>query len=297
MKQLADLIQVSISQESPAWLRLVGCMVVLLIVLQTLYLIYRLIQEGGKAFQYGRSFFLKITLWRVLAYLFLSAFMVPLSPLISDGVQELEQRFFSPVYVNSDTSAFVLRCYEMELSRHCSEKEMQVVKSWTEKTAAAIGCTPLDIYQVAFVECSLDPFRVRTDGGAAGWIQFTNTGLDGLGASLADVKAACKRRDTEYIMSLTHDYLTQFGNVLPDAPAVYVAVAAAGHAGQTDAAHVIYTRSQHPNEYRANSALWDGWTVERGKVLRLTRNIDGRITVGDLAGCLAAKKSELLKKY
>ena len=216
---------------------------------------------------------------------------------IHDVLQEFKQRHISPIYAVSDTSAFALRCYEMELSRHCSEKELQVVKSWTEKTAAAIGCAPLDIYQVAYVECSLDPFRVRTDGGAAGWIQFTNTGLDGLGASLGEVKAACKRRDAEYIMALAHAYLTQFGKPLPDAPAVYVAVAAAGHAGQTDAAHVIYTRLQHPNEYNANSALWDGWTVERGKVLRLTRNVDGRITVGDLAGCLAAKKTELLKKY
>ena len=63
-----------------------------------------------------------------------------------------------------------------------------------------VGCSPLAIYEVAYSECGLNPFRIRDDGVAAGWIQFTTNGLpgiptDGRQTTLPEVKDACRRRD------------------------------------------------------------------------------------------------------
>lgn len=220
-----------------------------------------------------------------------------LAPTLSTGLEWIETRYLRPVYLDSaqrDTSALIA-VYEAEIRKHTSPEEFALVQTWTDSTARRIGSTKIAIYEAAYLECGLDPFRVRRDGVAAGWIQFTRVGLQGLGASLEDVVFACRARDTEKIMRLTDAYLTKQAGRIPEGASLrntidlYLAIFAPAHIGK-DGEAVVYAGRNNP-AYVLNSGL-DGWGLEGSKIVRGQK--DGKITVREIWLCLERKKRLLI---
>jgi len=217
---------------------------------------------------------------------------------ISGALQEFECRYLSPVYVGQYTATdeMKIRIYESEIRRHTTAGEFEIVRDSTRATSARIGSTPVAIYEAAYLECGLNPFRVRDDRVAAGWIQFTSVGLRGSGLSLERVIAACQDRDAALIMRLTDQYLRRKADRLPAGVSLrntidlYLAIFAPAHIG-ADPGKVVYAGFQNPAYYK-NSGL-DGWTVDGGKIVRGQK--DGRITAFEIYLCLERKKALLLK--
>lgn len=243
---------------------------------------------------WGRSRFapvLWVGFWSVVLWGF--------SGSLSDTLQDVEVRYLNPVYVgqHSPDSTALVSIYEQEIQKHTTPAEFQAVKRWTESTARRIGSTPLAIYEAAYLECGLNPFRVRDDREAAGWIQFTRVGLQGLGVSLEQVIAACRARDVETIMRLTDAYLFRKAEKAPEGSSLantidlYLAVFAPAHIGRAPEA-VVYAGFNNP-DYFKNSGL-DGWTVDGGKIVRGRK--DGRITVREIWLCLERKKGLLFPR-
>lgn len=216
-------------------------------------------------------------------------------PLV-DNMQYMEQ-IFTPAYISGDTSAHALALYEAELEKHCDTYEAAIVKRRTREMATKIGCAPLALYEVAHSECGLNPFCIRGDGVAAGWIQFTSAGLGFVpGVTLPQVKQACKDRDVEKIMQWTEIYLVGAagGKPITDATDVYVAVFAPGYVGADDG-QVLYSAARDGAKYWLN-VVFDGYYVDgKGRIICRESAKDGRITVGELRLHLEAKKARLLK--
>lgn len=230
---------------------------------------------------------------------FLSVVLWGFSGALVDVLQDVEVRYLNPVYVggHSPDSAALVAIYEREIQRHTTPAEFATVKRWTEATARRIGSTPLAIYEAAYLECGLNPFRVREDRVAAGWIQFTRVGLQGLGVSLEQVIGACRARDVETIMRLSDAYLTRKAEKAPAGASLantidlYLAIFAPAYIGRAPEA-VVYAGLNTPAYYK-NSGL-DGWTVDGGKIIRGKK--DGRITVREIWLCLERKKGLILKR-
>lgn len=212
---------------------------------------------------------------------------------VSNLLQYIEQGYLEPTYVNSEHSFFVEGKFEETIKRYTNEAQFLIVRDSTRALAKEIGCQPQDIYLVAYSECGLDPFRVRTDGIAAGWIQFTRVGLHGLGKSLEEVKQSCAAKDATELMRLTGAYIRRAakGRAIRSATDFYCAVFASGKlsASMDD---VLYSGFNNP-EYYLNAGL-DGYFVENEKVLHLPRLKDGKLTKRDLMAALEYKKSKLL---
>jgi hypothetical protein len=224
-----------------------------------------------------------------------------LSAPISSGLEEIETRWINPVYVNQSRpdSAAIIEIYEMEIRRHTSPDEFLIIRDSTRATASRIGSTPVAIYEAAYLECGLNPFRVRSDQVAAGWIQFTTTGCSGLGITKAQVIQACHRRDAAFIMRCTDAYLRRkaervpAGTTLRNTIDLYLAIFAPAHIGKAPDG-VVYAGFGNP-AYEKNSGL-DGWKVEQGgKIVRSHK--DGRITVKEIWLCLERKKGLLLANF
>jgi len=212
---------------------------------------------------------------------------------VTTGLQYVEQSI-SPTYISADTSFFAESRFEDAIKRHTNKAQFLIVRDSTRALAMEIGCRPQDIYLVAYSECGLNPFTIRTDGIAAGWIQFTRAGLNGLGRSLEDVKAACNAKDAVEVMRLTGAYIRRAaaGRKVDTAADFYCAVFAPAKmgAGMDDA---LYSGFSNP-EYYLNSGL-DGFFVEGEKVLYLPHLKDGKLTKRDLLAALEYKKAKFLK--
>lgn len=212
---------------------------------------------------------------------------------VTNGLQYVEQRI-NPTHTTSDTSFFAESRFEDVIKQHTNEAQFLTVRDSTRALAKEIGCRPQDIYLVAYSECGLNPFTIRKDGIAAGWIQFTRAGVKGLGRSLEDVKAACNAKDAVEVMRLTGAYIRRAagGRKIESATDFYCAVFAPAkmRAGMDDA---LYSGLSNP-EYYLNSGL-DGYFVESGKVLYLPHLKDGKLTKRDLMAALEYKKAKFLK--
>ena len=212
---------------------------------------------------------------------------------VTTGLQYIEQNI-SPTYCNSDTSFFAESRFEDAIKRHTNEAQFFIVRDSTRALAREIGCRPQDIYLVAYSECGLNPFTIRTDGIAAGWIQFTTAGLNGLGRSLEQVKQSCKAKDAVEIMRLTGAYIRRAaaGRKVETAADFYCAVFAPAKmgAGMDDA---LYSGFSNP-EYYLNAGL-DGFFIEGEKVLYLPHLKDGKLTKRDLQSALEYKKANFLR--
>lgn len=227
----------------------------------------------------------------------LSVALYAISSPLSGWLEWYETAYIEPVYLENvrPDSAALIELYETEIQRHTSPAEFQIVKTWTQNTAQRIGSTPVAIYEAAYLECGLNPFRVRDDRIAAGWIQLTRTGLSGLNVSHESVIQACRNRDTETIMRLSDAYLARKATKAPEGTSMrntidlYLAIFAPAHIGKEPGA-VVYAGRGNP-AYDKNSGL-DGWTVEGGKIVKGAK--DGQITVREIWLCLERKKSILL---
>ena len=234
------------------------------------------------------------------------------SGVLSDLLQEVEQRFFYPVWLNQydDVNEERLTAiYEAELARHTDAYELEVVKRRTREIAQKIQSTPLAIYECAWLECGLNPFTVRKDQVAAGWIQFTRVGLSGIrhegqAVSFDQVLYACKRRDIQLMMNLTEIYLTTHYHIAGERPLnntidLYLALFAPASIG---APHnkVIYQGRNNP-AYYLNKGL-DGWYITqtgdgRQQIFRKEAACDGAITIWEMYLALEAKKDRLVSTY
>ena len=290
-----DLLQILLSL--PGWIGYAICVGLFSIV----WLLYRyakaILTALFSIFREIRRPFIPITrgslVWLCLGGGLLFSAGAPLS----DGIQHLEQRYLHPTYLQADTAQWVVDVYEQEMSRHLYPSEIEIVRQRTRQIAARVGSTPLAIYEVAYSECGLNPFCVRKDGIAAGWIQFTTAGLHGLGYTLSDVKAACQRRDTRFIMDLTEAYLISRakGRALPRACDIYTCVFAPGWLGVADDVALYCT--SHGAAYDLNAGLDGYYLCDQGGrqlIMQSRQARDGRITITDLRLCLESKKAGLL---
>lgn len=290
MTAITDILQIALSQSG--WLLFLACVGIVLATWQALRL-------SGAVWRVVLSVLIPVNLRSALSVAFLAGLLFVFSGPAHDLLQDIEVRYLQPVYVGQYTAddETKIRLYEAEIRRHTTPEEFEIVKTQTAITAARIGSTPLAIYETAWLECGLNPFRVRDDRVAAGWIQFTRVGLSGLGISLEQVIAGCQSRDAAFIMRLTDEYLCRKADRLPQGASLlntidlYLAVFAPAHIG-ADPDRVVYAGFSNPAYYK-NSGL-DGWKVENGKIVRGEK--DGKITAEEIHFCLERKKALLINR-
>ncbi len=300
MKKILDLIQLLISNRIEIAF---GASILLsLIYMQSFKTVKTVYTWIYKAF---KKLLLKIS-WGNLFRLSALSMLIFLNRVwISDTIQYYEQVYINPVYVISDSSAHALSCYEKEMYSRIDANEADTVKKYTYKLASEIGCSPLAIYEVAYSECGLNPFVVRRDSIAAGWIQFTKPGLTYLKlnnrpATMRDVFSLCKNRNAGAIMDLTAQYMhtRRKGISLPTSTDIYTCIFAPGYVG-ADRDKVLYSGWDNP-AYYLNIGL-DGYYVKQTDkgdiILRQRSACDGKITGNDLALALEYKRAQLVKKW
>ena len=294
MTSLSDTIQILLTM--PAY-RFAACVALVVCLFQVLRLV-RVSWTGIVAL-------LKkcvVPFWRLRFWagvLAVSGILFLFSTPIHGFLQSLEYTYFNPVTLNESrtiTDAHAVALYEAVIKKHCDSYEFEIVKRRTAETAAKINSTPQVIYEAALLECGLNPFRVRDDLVAAGWIQFTHAGLSGLGVSMDRVIQACRNREVELIMDLTEQYLVRkweragrpdMRNTID----LYLAIFAPAHIGK-EPEKVVYAGFDNPAYYK-NSGL-DGWGQDgQGRILRGAK--DGKIQVWEIYLCLERKKGLLLK--
>lgn len=303
MKQASDILQIMLSDGS--WVGYVCWVLAVLVMAQAIKVVLAPLALFKYLWAVRWSILLRPGKWSMVKVCALALVLWVFRSPLTDRIQYLEQRYINPAFTIGDTSTHTMALYELELARRVDPYELEIVKRRTRQIAARVGSTPLAIYEVAYAECGLNPFEVRSDGVAAGWIQFTNAGLDGLTiggeqATLSQVKAACKVRDVGLIMDLTEQYLVSRakGASLPRSVDVYVCVFAPGHIGRPDT-KVLYAGWNNPSYYM-NAGL-DGYYTKlidgRQHIFRSRSACDGQITIDDLNLALQAKKSRLIQKY
>lgn len=303
-----DVVQILLQQDP--WLRFLFCVVLALLI----FIMYRIFKLGlgfvWRILKFVYQFFFVWTRRNWLLVGLAGGLLWLFSTSIIDGLQDFEQRYLNPSYLNA-LSNFnderLISMYEDEMGKHTDTYEKNVVMKRTREMAEKMASSPLAIYETAYLECGLDPFRVRSDKVAAGWIQFTRAGLVGMtykgkAVRLEDVMAACARRDINFMMDLSEMYLlNQYqrsgSKPLHNTIDLYLAVFAPAHIG---AAHnkVVYEGYKNPSYFK-NAGL-DGWYTENasdGKQLILRKNAarDGKITIWEIYLALESKKNRLVK--
>lgn len=295
MRKVSDLFQLFLSDDGG--IGFVAWVIVTVAVLQAGKLFF----AGVELIQYfwrKRSvlFFIPNSKAKIALVLTIAFVLYLFRAGLVEQIQYVEQMYIHPTYLVSDSSYWATSCYETELKKRVNQSEFETVRDSTYSLAKELGCEPLAIYEVAFSECGLNPFCVRTDGIAAGWIQFTAVGVRYLGVSLSEVKQWCQTRDAKRMMGLTGKYMRKAANgrTLRTSTDVYCAVFAPGKIGHGED-QALYSGWGNP-EYFLNKGL-DGYQIRGEKVLFLSSKRDGVLTKNDLTGALAYKKAGLLTKY
>ncbi len=309
-KAVIDFVQYLLSQDT--WLRWIACLLLVYLLLQT----FRIVQLALRFFwQFLKKSYRFIFIWGkrnlILITVLGTALWLLSNPLI-DLMQEVEQRFFSPVFVNefsSFTDEHLTAIFEAELARHVDPYQKEIVMRRTRETAAKIQSTPAAIYQAAYLECGLKPFEVRSDKVAAGWIQFTRAGLGSLiykgrPVTFDEVLAACQSKDIEFMMDLTELYFLhkyqQCGQKPLNHPIdLYLALFAPVHIGAPKE-QVVYEGLDNPSYFKNNGL--DGWYVAatpegQQQIFHKRSARDGKITIYEIYLALEAKKNLLLLRY
>ncbi len=309
-KALLDFLQYLLSQDTWArWIASVLMVAVLWLVWRVLRLTLGSLWRGLRRV-WGLVFVW--SWWRLLWVVGIGTLVWAFSTPLIDFIQEIEQRYLTPVYLDAFShlsEAHQTALFEAELRRHTDPYEHAVIVRRTQEMAQKIASIPLAIYEAAYLECGLKPFRVRTDGVAAGWIQFTRTGLSGLTyegkpVSFDDVLRACERRDVGFMMDLTEQYLCRKYEQAGQRPLhntidLYLALFAPAF---ISAPHhqVVYAGQDNPSYYK-NAGL-DGWYVVntaegRQQIFNKRSARDGQITVWEIYLALEAKKRRLFASY
>lgn len=309
-KAVVDFIQYLLNQDT--WVRWIACILLVYLLLQAL----RILQLAGRYFlQFLKKTYRFVFIWGKRNLIIISVLGTLLwafsNPLI-DLMQDLEQRFLSPVYAYSFShfsDEHLTAIFEAELGKQVDPYEKAVVIRRTREMAEKISSTPLAIYEAAYLECGLKPFEVRSDRVAAGWIQFTRAGVaslkyKGKPVTMDDVFRACREKDIAFMMDLTELYLVrkfeQSGKKpLHNTIDLYLALFAPAHIGAPHS-QVVYEGYDNPSYYK-NAGL-DGWyttTDARGRqqIFRKRSERDGKITILEIFLALEAKKNRLLANY
>ena len=291
MKPLSDALQILLS--TPGSMGFAACFLLAWALIQASALVSMLVRALRLSWGFIRPFIVLPIGKRVFYILAFASLLFVLRLTISDTLQYAEFVFI-PAYEVSDTSSYALSVYEGKIRSMLRPDESEIVVRRTHEIAAKTGSAPLAIYEVAHSECGLNPFCIREDGVAAGWIQFTTIGLGGLGYNLAQVKQACHERNTDFIMDLTEKYLTDRakGKALNDALQVYLCVFAPAFIG-ADESTVLYQGWNNPAYYK-NSGF-DGYYSVGGRIYRDRVHKDGAITIKEIKLHLETKKSRLLQ--
>ncbi len=309
-KNVSDLLQYLLHQGGwITWLVCLGLVFVIFNLLRIttfgIRLFWRSLRQGYRfTFGWGKRHLVIIALLGSLLWL--------CSDLLISGLQEIEQRYLHPVYVNEYghlTEEHVTAIYEAELARRVDPYQKEIVARRTREIADRIKSTPLAIYQCAHLECGLDPFTVRRDQLAAGWIQFTRAGISGLryqGKPIAyeTVLQACAAKDAAFIMNLTEVYLiSQYERAshkpMDNTIDLYLALFAPALIG-AEYDRIVYEGYDNPKYYK-NDGL-DGWYIADGnngkkQIFHKDSAKDGKITIVEMFLALEAKKNKLLKQY
>ncbi|MCS7035226.1 MAG: hypothetical protein RMJ33_02450 [Saprospiraceae bacterium] len=309
-KALSDFLQYLLSQDT--WVRWLASV----LLVATVWLLWRFIRlifsHLWRILRRGWHFIFVWSWWRMAVTAGLGTLLWAFSDPLLDILQELEQRYLTPVYLDAFaewSEAHQAAILEEELRRHTDPYEHATVVQRTREMAEKVQSIPLAIYEAAYLECGLDPFKMRSDGIAAGWIQFTRKGLNGLtyqGRPVVfdDVLRACQQRNIAFMMDLTEQYLLrryeQAGRrPLHNTIDLYLALFAPAHIG---APHhrVVYAGFDNPNYYK-NAGL-DGWYVVRTaegrqQIFNKRSARDGQITVWEIYLALEARKRRLFAAY
>ena len=309
-KALLDFLQYLLNQD--AWVRWIACIVLVYLVWQSLRIVRLVLRHLFRFFKKTYRFTFVWGKRNLIAMAVLGTLLWMFSNPLIDLLQEIEQRFLSPVYLDaySNLSAEHLTAiFEEELGKHVDVYEKRVVVRRTREMADKIQSTPLAIYEAAYLECGLKPFRVRSDRVAAGWIQFTRTGLasltyKGKPVTMDDVFRACDTRDIEFMMDLTEIYLVRKYEQSGQKPLhntidLYLALFAPAYIGAASS-QVVYAGLDNPSYYK-NAGL-DGWYVSanadgRQQIFNKRSERDGKITIWEIFLALEAKKRRLLAGY
>ena len=309
-KAVFDFIQYLLNQDT--WLRWVACILLAYAVLQT-WRIVRLVFRYS--FRFLKKSYRFVFVWGKRNWIIIAALgtlLWALSNPVIDLLQDIEQRFLYPVYVDEYSQLsepHLTAIFEAELGKRVDPYQKSVVIRRTRETAARIGSIPLAIYEAAYLECGLKPFEVRSDLVAAGWIQFTRAGLASLAykgkpVTFDDVLRACKSKDIDFMMDLTELYLLrryeQSGKKpLNNTIDLYLALFAPAYIGAPHQ-RVVYQGFDNPSYYK-NAGL-DGWYAQpdamgRRQIFNKRSGRDGKITIEEIYLALESKKNRLLALY
>lgn len=309
-KTIFDLVQIMLQQGG--WTKWLFCVLLVIVVWQLFKLLSGAFRSIWWSYQQIKQVLFRWRPRNLIVAAVLGTLVWAVSEPLADVLQELEQRFFTPVWLGQYADLnepHLTTIYEAELARQVDPYELEVIKRRTREMAEKIRSTPLAIYECAYLECGLNPFTVRRDGVAAGWIQFTRVGLGGLkyngqSVSFDQVLYACKKRDINLMMDLSEIYLTEKYRHAGEKPLnntidLYLALFAPASIGAPHS-KVIYHGRENP-AYYLNKGL-DGWYVidaNEGKkqIFRKESACDGAITIWEMYLALEAKKDRLVSRY
>lgn len=247
-------------------------------------------------------------LWNWLLIWGATLLLQSFAPEISEQVQRFEQTFLNPVYFLTDTSSAVVSAFESKLQSKLGPNEYALFVRRTAEIAQKCGSSPLSFYNVYESECGCNPYAVNVtpkgDTVAAGQIQFTRAGIDGLllngqTVTFRQVKDAVRAKRLAWLLDLQEVYMERArrGMILPRPCDVYTAVFIPSGLGGADSQVLAAARSQKPEYYFQNIGL-DGYALTTsGKILNLASQRDGKITINDLALCLAYKQAQVVKGW
>ncbi|MBU6341218.1 MAG: hypothetical protein KGS48_06950 [Bacteroidetes bacterium] len=309
-KILSDFLQHLLQQD--IWLRWIVCMVLVFSAAQAFRIVAFILRVCWRALMQSKRFVFGWSRKNVLLLLVLSTIIWIFSNRLIDFMQDIEQRYFDPVYVETlqgISEEHLIAIYEDALGKQVDPYHKQIIQQRTREIAARIQSSPLCIYEAAYLECGLNPFTVRSDQVAAGWIQFTRVGLGGLKIQGQPVRFdqvlnACASKDITFMMDLTEQYLVDKYDRAGRQPLnntidLYLALFAPALIGAS-ADKIVYQGYQNPSYYK-NDGL-DGWYAApdaRGKlqIFHKLGQKDGKITIYEVFLALEAKKARLVSQY
>jgi len=298
MKNAIDLIQIAI--KNPIGATITALLLVLLFRFG-FTLISDLLKYAGV---FGHRYIIKPTKKNGFVICLLSLLLFFFSGTISDELQLLEQTKMFPIYAFEYTpdESKAVAIFETEIQKKVSPSDFEYLKQSVKFVADSLGCTPLVVYQVALSECRLNPFTIRADEVAAGWMQLTNNGcaglvLNGEAVTMPKVRAACRAKNIRYIMDACTLYLLDRANgkKVSNLKDFYLLVFAPAFVGSSDS--VVLYEGFNNASYYLNSGL-DGYFVDgAGRIVRLNRAKDGKITVGELHLHVKRAYIDFVKRY
>ena len=309
-KNASDAVQFMLRQD--AGTRWLFCFLFVLALWQGLKVFKAGIRVIWWSIKSIKPVFVRLRLRNLLVVAVISTMVWGMSDRLADMIQELEQRYLTSVWIgktNNYNEEHLTAIYEAALAKNVDPYELEVVKKRTREMAAKIQTTPLCIYECAYLECALNPFTIRKDLVAAGWIQFTKVGLLGLtyqgkSVNYDQVLYACRNRNINLMMDLSEIYLVDKYKRAGEKPLhntvdLYLALFAPAFIG---APHdkVVYQGYQNPSYY-LNKGL-DGWyTVDsedgRRQIFRKNGACDGAITIWEMYLALEAKKGRIIQNF